>query len=157
LNHSLPNSWFFPFKRPYTCTLDTFSCLFSTCTREWSKLVIKITKGENSYHLCSWHQWPFGASWSWFQKIIIKSKLIQWIIYKRQQVSLHLKYFWDEIEYSWKITSKKNSQKIDSFFIMIKIIPHVTFLKLFVYAFIFHIKTHFFVNLVRVLNFTWLG
>jgi hypothetical protein len=78
---------------PYTYTLNIFSYLFRTCTREWSKLVIKTTNGENSYHLCSWHQWPFGASWSWFQKFIIKSKLIQSIIYKKHQVGWHLKYF----------------------------------------------------------------
>jgi hypothetical protein len=42
-------------KCPYTYTLDFFSFLFSTCTKEWSKPVIKIIKGENSYHLHSWH------------------------------------------------------------------------------------------------------
>jgi hypothetical protein len=53
LEPSLTHSEFFSFKCPYTYTLDIFSCLFSTCTREWSKLIIKTTKGENSYHLCS--------------------------------------------------------------------------------------------------------
>jgi hypothetical protein len=128
--------------------LDIYFCLFSTCTREWSKSVIKTTKGENSYHLCFLHQWPFGTSWYWFQKIIIKWKLIQSIIYKRHQVGWHLKY-------SQKIASKKNSQKINSFYVPSKRIDLVTFLKLFLYAFVFHIKTHFFVNLIRVLNFTW--
>ncbi len=108
MNYSYPNSWFFSFKCPYIYTLDILSCLFKTCTREWSKLVIKTTKGENSYHLCSWHKWPFGASWSWLQKFITKSKLIQSIIYKRHQVGWHLKY-------SQKLTSKKNSQKLNSF------------------------------------------
>jgi len=57
LTHSWPNfdpiPNHFSFKCPYTYTLDIFSCLFSTCTREWSKQIIKITKDENSYHLCS--------------------------------------------------------------------------------------------------------
>jgi hypothetical protein len=108
LNHSWPIPDFFSFKCPYIYTLDIFSYLLNTCTREWPKLVIKTTNSENSYHLCYWHQWPFGASWSWFQKFITKSKLIQLIIYKRHQVGWHLKYF-------QKLTSKKNSQKIVSF------------------------------------------
>jgi len=57
--------------------------------------------------ICVLDQWPFGASRSWFQKFITKSKLIQSIIYKRQ-VGWHLKY-------SQKLASKKNFQKIDSF------------------------------------------
>jgi len=63
---------FFSFKCFHIYTLVIFSCLFSACTREWSKLVIKTTKGENSYHLCFWHQWPFKTSWSWLQKFIAK-------------------------------------------------------------------------------------
>ncbi len=59
LTHSWPNFWLFSFKCLYTYnyTLDIFSYLFYTWTIwEWSKLVIKITKDENSYHLCYWHQ-----------------------------------------------------------------------------------------------------
>ncbi len=91
--HVWPNSWLFSFKCPYTYTIDIFSCLFSTCTREWSKLVINTTKCENSCHLCSWHQWPFGASQSWFQKFITKSKLIQSIIYKKTSRRLAFEVF----------------------------------------------------------------
>jgi len=94
------------FKCPYIYTLYVY--IYSTCTREWSKLVIKTTNGENSYHLCSWHQWPFGASQFWFQKFITKSKLIQSIIYKRHQVGWHSKYF-------EKWISMKNSQKKNYF------------------------------------------
>jgi hypothetical protein len=72
---------------------DFFSCLFSICTRNGSKLIIKTTKGENFYHLCSWHQSPFKTSQFWFQKFLIKWKLIQSIIYKRHWVVWHLKYF----------------------------------------------------------------
>jgi len=65
INWFLNCFWLFSFKYSYTYTLDIFSCLFSTCTREWFKLVIRIlTKCENSYHLCSWHQWPFRTSQS---------------------------------------------------------------------------------------------
>ncbi len=118
-----------------TYTLHIFSCLFSTCTREWSKLVFKTTKGENNYHLCSWHQWPFRTSWSWFQKFIIKWELIQSIIYKRHQVKLAFEVF-------LKINIEENFQKNNSFCVIKKILC-VTFLKLSSYAFIFHIKTHF--------------
>ncbi len=88
----LTHSRFFSSKCLYTYTLDIFSCLFSTCTREWSKLIINITKDENNYHLCSWHQWPFKTSWSWLKKFITKGNLIESIIYKRHQVSWHLIY-----------------------------------------------------------------
>jgi len=84
---------FFSFKCPYTYTLNMYFCLFNTCIREWSKLVIKITKDENSYHLCSWHQWPFRTSWSWFQKFITKWKLIQSIIYKKTSSRLAFEVF----------------------------------------------------------------
>jgi hypothetical protein len=83
---------FLKIKCPYTYTLVIFSCLFNTYTREWSELTIKIKKDENSYHLCSWHQWPFKTSWSWLQKSITKWKLIQSTIYKRHHVGWHLKY-----------------------------------------------------------------
>ncbi len=83
LTHYWPNYWLFSFKYPYIYALYVFSCLFNTCTREWSKLVIRTTKGENSYHLCFWYQWPFGASRSWFQIFITISKLIQLIIYNK--------------------------------------------------------------------------
>jgi hypothetical protein len=109
LTHFWPNYWLFSFKCPYNYTLDIFSCLFNTCTRKWSKLVIKTTTGENSYHSCSWHQWPFGVLGFQFQKFITKSKLIQSITYKKHQIDWHLKYFQN-------LTSKKNSQKIDFFF-----------------------------------------
>jgi hypothetical protein len=58
-------------KCPYIYIIDIFSCLFSTCTREWSKVIIKTT-----------NYWPFMASKSWLQKFITKSKLIHEIIYK---------------------------------------------------------------------------
>ncbi len=149
LNHSWLVLDFF-LLNVFTLTLDIFSYLFITCTRKWSKRIIKTINGGNSYHLCSWHQWPFGVSSWFFQKIITKSKSIQLIIYKRHQIGWHLKYL-------TKLASKTNFQKIDSFFVRNKKILCVTFLKLFPYAFIFHIKTHFFVNLFKVLNFTWLG
>jgi hypothetical protein len=98
--------------------------------------------------LCSWHQWPFRITWTWFQKFISRKNWFNQIIRKRYQIGWHLKY-------SLKLTSKKNSQEIDSFCVMIKKIPRATFLKYFPYAFIFHIKTHVFVNLIRVFTSTW--
>jgi len=127
-----------------------FSCLFSTWTKEWSKIAIKTTKGENSYHLCSWHQCPFEASQSWFQKFITKSKLIQSIIYKRHQVGWHLEYF-------QKITSMKISQKIDSFCVLDKKNLSCDILETFSLCIHFPHQNTFFVNLIWVLNFTWLG
>jgi hypothetical protein len=46
----IPN--FFNFKCPYTYTLNIFSIYFVHAQGKWSKLVIRITKDENSYHLC---------------------------------------------------------------------------------------------------------
>jgi hypothetical protein len=149
LTHYWAKYWLFSFKYPYIYALDVFSCLFNTCTREWSKLVIRTTKGENSYHLCFWHQWPFGASRSWFQIFITISKLIQSIIYRKHQIGLHMKYF-------KKIPSKKNSHKIDSFCVLIKN-PLCDILHIFSLCIHFHIKTQLIVNLIRFLNSTWLG
>jgi hypothetical protein len=53
------------------------------------------------------------ASKSYLKKIIIKSKLIQSIIYKRHQVGWHFKY-------SQKLTSMENLQKSDSFWVLDK-------------------------------------
>jgi hypothetical protein len=88
MNHSWPNYWLFFYRCPYTYTIDLFFLLILYMHKEWSKLVIKTTRGENSYCLCFWHQWPFGVSKSWFQKFINKSKLIQSIIYKKTSSSL---------------------------------------------------------------------
>jgi hypothetical protein len=93
LTHLNPIPNLFIFKCPYTYTIDIFSCLFSTCIREWSKLVIKALKGENNYHLCSWHQSPFKASQSWFLKFMTKSKLIQSIICKKTSSRLAFEIF----------------------------------------------------------------
>jgi hypothetical protein len=86
-------SIFFSFKCPYAYKLDIFSCLFNRCIREWSKIVIKITKGENNYHLCSWHQWPLGISLSWLPKFITKWKMIKLIIYKKISSRLAFEVF----------------------------------------------------------------
>jgi hypothetical protein len=137
----------FSFKCPYTYILDIFSCLFSTCcTKEWSKLVIKITKGENSYHLCSWHQWPFRTSRSWLQKFITRWKLIQSIIYKKHQVGWHLKY-------SLKLTSKKNSQKKNSFCVHHQKNPLCYILETFSLCIHFPHQKQFWKK--KILNFAW--
>jgi hypothetical protein len=123
----------FSFKCLYTYTLDIFSCLFSARTREWSKLVIKTTKGENSYHLCFWHQWPFGNSWSWLQKFITKWKLIQSIIYKKNSSRLAFKVF-------LKINIQEKFPKNRFLLCSWSKNPSCDIAKCFPYAFIFHIK-----------------
>jgi hypothetical protein len=79
----------------------------------------------------------------------MKWKLIQSIIYKKTSSKLAFEVF-------LKINIQKKSQKTNPFVFLIKKIPCVTFFELFPYAFIFHIKTHFFVNLIRVLNSMWI-
>jgi hypothetical protein len=93
---------------------------------------------------------PLGASQSWFQKFVTKSKLIQSIIYKRHQVGWHLKY-------SQKLISKKNSPKIDFFCVLDKKNLSCDIPENFPLCIHFSHQDTFFVNLIRVLNFTWLG
>jgi hypothetical protein len=139
---------FFSFKCPYT--LDIFSYLYSTCTREWSKLVIKTTNGENNYHLCFWHQWPFGASQSWFQKFIIKSKLVQSIIYKKTSSKLTFEVF-------SKINIQEKLSKKYSFYVPNQKNLLCDILKTFFLCIHFPHQFIFFVNLIKVLNSTWFG
>jgi hypothetical protein len=69
------------------------------------------------------------------------------MIYKRNQVNGHLKYF-------QKLTTNKKNPKNILFVFLIKDISQMTFLKLFPCAFIVHVRFHFFVNLIQVLNST---
>jgi len=124
-------------KNLYTYTLDFFHVYLIHGQGNDKKIVLKITKDENNYHLCSSHQWPFKTSRHWFKKLITKWKLIQSIIYKRHQVGWHLKY-------SLKLAFEKKSQKYILFVFLVRKILYVTFLKCFAHALIFHIKTHFF-------------
>jgi hypothetical protein len=76
--------------------------------------------------------------------------LIQSIIYKRYQIGWHLKY-------SWKITSKKNSQKINSFYVPDKKNSSCDIPKTFCLCIHFSHQTHLEKNLIKVLNSTWFG
>jgi len=65
------------------------------------------------------------------------------MIYKRNQVNGHLKYF-------QKLTTNKKTPKTFFFVFLIKDISQMTFLKFFPCALIVHVKLHFFVNLIEV-------
>lgn len=70
------------------------------------------------------------------------------MIYKRNQVNGHLKYF------QKLTTKKKNPRKQIPFVFLIKNVFQMTFLKLFPCGFIIHVKLLFLVNLIEFLNST---